>query len=273
MMRLNIPHLLGGLAGAALIASCGVESTAKQLNDDKPLPALSGARSSQASVTPSDKDASRAALMTAAAGSCTVYTGGKTAFQRITVPANSTVTCSTINATTLDTVLALLRSPDYSATRDPCMSPYVEQIPWNVAAFNDDANGTAQSLVSFRNTDGIARDLYVVGFLYAGSTLGAANVTCSFSNGTSTVLSVNFNASSCRGVPSNGTVYTSAGGADTTLLGIVQDFTNQNHKSNDDCNTGATPSPQSCLSNMSTALTWFVDIGCYGGARNTTINY
>lgn len=264
------------IALALSLDACGSDEVTKKLNDD-PLPgAFDAARALSAAVDTSQADTAAADPQAITpAGTCVASTSGRTLFQPVTVPAFGSITCSTVGATTLDTVLLLMRNPDFTTNRHPCASPYTAQIQWNVAAFNDNASGTKQSRVSWPNPDGVARSLFLVGFLASGTSVGTANVTCRLNNGSTTVYAGAFTSKACTGMPTSPTIYTTSGGADTTLLAIVDSFTNQNHQSNDDCATGETPSPESCLRNMTTWMkTWFVDLGCFGQIpRNATVHF
>lgn len=265
----NVTRLLGVFSGALLAAGCagGVGSDAES-RDLQPAVEAKSSDPAVSAVGAQDKKA-----LAVAAGSCVAQTSGRTMQQLIDVPGGAKLECTTVGNTSLDTVLVLMHRDDPTSAQGPCDSPYTDQKHWMIDALNDDAQGTNQSTVTWQNNGG-ATKVRLVGFLYSGMNGGNVNVTCT-TNGVATTYTGNFASGSCRGVPSSSTVYTSAGSGDTTLLAVLSNFSNQNSQSNDDCTSGSTPSPGSCLQNMTTGMTtWFVDLGCFGSLpRSTTINY
>lgn len=264
----NVARLLGIFSGALLAAGCagGVGPEAESRSDVQP--AVEGKSDPAASAV-----VGKAKQALVAAGACSAQTSGRTMQQLINVPGGATIQCTTVGNTNLDTVLVLMHPDNPTSAVGPCDSPYNDQKHWIIEALNDDSAGSLQSTVTWRNTGG-ATTIRLVGFLYSGMNGGNANVTCSV-NGSSTSYTGNFASGACKGSPTSSNIFTSSGSGDTTLLAIVDQFSNQNSQSNDDCASGLTPSPQSCLQNMTTGMaTWFIDLGCYGSfPRSSTVNF
>jgi len=217
--------------------------------------------------------------LAATLGTTTLESSAPTLNKIVSVPAGGTVTCSTIDGTTLDTVLAIviLQNP-FAGTRGPCDSPFTDQIGWNLVAFNDDSSGTLQSRVAYHNPDGIARNVRLLGFQFSGS-VGTGTVTCTGTSTGTIVTTENFTSNSVRAVPTSTTVFTTflTGSTDTTLFALPpSSIPTGNAKSNDDCRAGGpTVSPLSCMENNATGiLFWYVDLGCFGTKpRTSTVNF
>jgi hypothetical protein len=290
---LGLISLLSSFVFAAGCATGG-ESETESLGETQQA-ITTDAASPAASVASKLKKQAAQVHLAGALATTTVNTQGHTLDQIISVPAGTTVTCTTVGATTLDTVLAILalQNPGYG-TDGPADSPYNAQKGWNLLAFNDDdlsCNHGYQSTVSWYNPNGDAKNVRVVGFLYGSNTnFGTATVTCT--NATPNSISGNFYSNSALLYQTSPTITltSAASNPDTTLLAIATgsksgvgcDYNNGaqvpsgNSASNEDCPAGGpVGNNQSCLMNMNTGTYyWVVDIGGWGSQpRSSTVTF
>lgn len=262
----------GSSLGLLLLASCGGESVVKVMPvpDEQNHAALTSAGVAAPVLTASQKaDAMRAAVISPADSQvCNLWSAGRTMMQAVRIPANGSITCTTVGKTSLDTVLAIMNTSNYNAYRDPCGQSYTERVWWELQGFNDDSAGTNQSTVSATNNQPFDRDYLLLGFLYSGGSSGSANVTCTTSKGVTTTYSGNFKSGSCRAlVQGYSAVYTNSNGNDPTLMAIWPSHpaNNNNTLSNDDFNGSTSESRLEGLTAESGGTYyWFLDLGCWG---------